>query len=193
MKKLFFMAMLAIGVCFASCTNKPAAQDDPTGVTEVIENLKTQLEAGDVAQFQGVLETVKEKVAQLLKESPETAKEYLVKVQEFLKENADKVKAVFGENETVNSAVNSLVAMPAESIIENLQSALGSVKDAGEQAVEDAQDAVETKAAEMKDVVDEVIEDQKQKAADKVNEAADKVNEKVNEAADKVLKGAGLK
>ena len=192
MKKVFMMAMLALAVSFTSCGNK-AAQDDPTGATEVIENMRSQLDAGDVTQFQTALQTVKEKVAQLLKENPETAKEYLTKVQNFLKENADKVKAVVGDNEAVSGVVSSLVDMPAESVISNLQNAIGSVQEAGQQAVDDTQEAVEGVANDVKDAAEAQVEEAKQKAADEVNKAADKVNQKVNEGADKLLKGAGLK
>ena len=53
----------------------------------------------------------------LLKENPEVAKEYVAKVQTYLKENADKIKELAGENAAIVSAVEAATKMQ-EYIIE---------------------------------------------------------------------------
>ena len=125
---------------------------------------------------------MKEQIAKL---DPEVAKEYVTKVQDFLKANADKVKEVVGDNAVVNTLVTSIVEAPAESIINEVQSKLGEVGQAGQDAVDNAVDQVKDAA-----------EDAKQAAEDKVNEQVDKAKEnaakEIDNAADKVKKGLGL-
>jgi len=213
MRKLFVLAMAAVAMSFASCGNKNAQQAEAAdAATEVsaaeIENatagLDEQLQAGDVNKFQEALTAAQAKVAQLLQENPEVAKEYLEKVQTYLKDNAEKIKEMVGDNAVVSTAVSSLVEAPAETIISNLQSTLGSVSDAATDKVDEVKQAGQDKIDEVKqagqDKIDEVkqagqqkVDEAKQAAAEKVNEAASKTNEKVNDAADKLLKGAGLK
>ena len=206
------MAMAAVAMTFTSCGNKAKtevpADEQQAEVTALVDNATEQISAlldeGDANKLGEYIEAIKVKVTELLTTNPEVAKEYLSKVQSFLKENADKVKAAVGENELVNTAVSTLVETPAESIISNLQQVIGTVENAGQEAVEGAVDqaneaadaaklAVEDKANEVKDAAEQKVEETKQAAADKVNEAAQKVNDKVNEGADKLLKGAGLK
>ena len=206
------LMMAAVAVFFASCGNKNAqqAEDAEAQAEEVIsvENataeLAAQLEAGDVNKFQVALDEAKAKAAELLKENPEQAKEYLEGVQNYLKENTEKIKELAGDNELVSTAVNTLVETPAESIISNLQTQIGNVEDAAnakvaeqqeaaEQRVEEAKQAVENTANEAKAAAQQKVDETKQAAANQVNEAASKANEQINKGADKLLKGAGLK
>ena len=204
MKKIFVLVMAVCAISFTSCGNKNAqqaevaeAETEVVAEEDVVQNatadLAAQLEAGDVNKFQEAIEAVKAKAAELLKENPELAKEYLTKVQDFLKENTDKIKALAGDNQLVSTAVSSLVETPAESIVNNLSAALGSVEDAANAKVDEAKQAAADQAQAAKDAVDQKVDEAKQKAADEVNKGAGKVNEKVNEAADKLLKGTGLK
>lgn len=204
MKKTFVLVIAACAMVFASCGNKSAQQGEAAEAqTEIaaseidLENATTelaaQLEAGDVNKFQEALEAAKAKVSELLQNNPELAKEYLGQVQAFLKENAEKIKSVVGDNAVVSSAVSSLVDTPAENIISSLQGVLGNAEEAASDKVDEAKQAVEDKANELKEAANDKVEEAKQQAADKVNEAAQKANEKVNETADKLLKGTGLK
>lgn len=191
MKKALFMAMAAFAISFASCGGNKTAEA-PAEETEqaaeafdvegAVNNLQAQLESGDASTFQKALEAVKEQIAKL---DPEVAKEYVTKVQDFLKANADKVKEVVGDNAVVNTLVTSIVETPAESIINEVQSKLGEVGQAGQDAVDNAVDQVKDAA-----------EDAKQAAEDKVNEQVDKAKEnaakEIDNAADKVKKGLGL-
>jgi hypothetical protein len=190
------MTMAVCAMTFASCGNK-AAQNETVESTEVetvdLENatadLAAQLAAGDVNKFQEALTATQNKVAELLENNPEQAQAYLEKVQNYLKENAEQVKSLVGDNEIVSATVNTLVETPAQSIINNLKSVVGTTEDAANAAVQNANDQVDAAKQAAQDKVDAA----KQAAADKVNEGANKVNEKVNEGANKLLKGAGLK
>ena len=195
MKKIVFMVMAACAIGFASCGNKAqqapadevaadsvAAFDVETAVSEATAQLTEQIEAKDANKLQEVIETVKTKVAEILKQNPEAAKEYLTKVQDFLKENAEQIKSFVGDNTAAQAAVNALTAAPAESIVNGLMEAVGGVQAAGEAAGEAAQEAVEG-------AVDNAVEDK----ANEVKDAAkDKANEAVDAAADKTKKALGL-
>lgn len=207
MRKLFMMAMAVCAMSFASCGNKAAQSEataDQAGVEAIVENATTelaaQLEAGNLEKFQEALAAAQAKVAELLENNPEQAQEYLEKVQNYLKENAEKVQSLVGDNEIVKTTVSTLVETPAQSIINNLKSVVGTTEEAANAAVQGAVDQAEAVKQAAQDKVDAVKQDAqdkvdaaKQEAADKVNDAANKVNEKVNEGADKLLKGAGLK
>ena len=189
MKKILFLMMAAVAVGFTSCKNsvKQNAEAFEQGYDEAtIENeaentisaLQTQLEAGDVNKFQEVLESVKTKVAEIIKQNPEIAKQYVAKVQAFLKENADKVKALVGDNATVAAAVSALTDVEPESVVNGLLQSVGDAatdaKDAAVDAVNEqidaAKDAAEQKADEAKDAA-------KQKAGEAVDAAAGKAKE----------------
>ena len=184
MKKIFMMAVAAAALTFASCGQKQQAPVDPnaeaidsvavlteeanTAADEVISQLGANLESKDVSAFQTALEAVKAKVADFLAKNPEIAKEYISKVQNFLKENADKIKAVVG----TNAAVTALVA--AADAVEGAADAVENVKDAAKETVENAKEAVADKANEA------------------VQDAKDKAGEAVDKGAAAVKKGLGL-
>ena len=133
---MMFVVMAALAIGFTSCGNKtqqPAAEvvedtvqavDVEAAFTEVTAQLSEQIEAKDANKLQEVLETVKTKIAEILKANPEAAKEYVQKVQDFLKENAEKIKEFAGENAAVEAAVNALTSAPAESILSTSRSSL---------------------------------------------------------------------
>lgn len=217
MKKIFMMAVAAAALTFASCGQKQAPADpnaeaiDSVAVLteeanaaadEVISQLGSNLEAKDVSAFQTALEAVKAKVADFLAKNPEIAKEYISKVQNFLKENADKIKAVVGTNAAVTALVDGIANLPSESV-EKLTGATealkalgidaGSlVKNAAADAVEGASEAVEN----VKDAAQETVENAKDAVADKANEVVQDAKDKAGEAVDKgaaaVKKGLGL-
>jgi len=213
MKKLILMSMAATAMFFMSCGSKNAQQAEAAEETDsteavVIEDataeLAAQLEAGDANKFQEALTAAQAKAAELLEENPEAAKTYLENVQNYLKENTEKIKAMAGDNVLVSTAVNTFVETPAESIITNLQTQLGNAedaanakaqetKDAAQSKVDEAKQAVENQANTAKAAAEQKANEAKQAAASKVNEAASKANQEINKGADKLLKGAGLK
>ena len=98
MKKVLFAVMAMIAIGFTSCGNKAqqavpaddateaAAFDVEAAVSEITSQLSEQIEAQDANKFQEVLATVQEKIKEIIGNNPEAAKEYVTKIQEFLKE-----------------------------------------------------------------------------------------------------------
>ena len=111
MKKVLFIAFIATAVCFASCGNKTqkAAEADTVAVAEE-DNFTTALKAAldnkDAASLQAAIEAAQVKIAELTKEGKlEEAKTALVSVQTWLKDNAETVKSVTGDNEAINTLI----------------------------------------------------------------------------------------
>ena len=177
MKKVFFMALAAVGLMFASCTNKPAQapveeaidstevalQEANAAADEVIAQLSG---ATDATGIQSALEAVKAKVAEFIAKNPEIAKEYLAKVQGFLKDNADKIKGLVAGNAAVAGLLDTVTGIPSESVdaLLNAGDALkglgidaaslaGKAVDAAGDAVEGAKDAAVDAAKDAKDAV----------------------------------------
>jgi hypothetical protein len=208
MKKLFVFAFAAIAISFASCVNNKPAQAPEEVIDSVeaeidaqaeaeasINALKENMEAKDASAFQTALEAIKAKVASFIAANPELAKEYLGKVQGFLKENADKIKAVVGDNAAINSLVAGITALPTESV-DALMGAGDALKALGidatakaADAVEGAKDAVEGAA----DAAADAVKDAKDAAVDKANEAVDNAKEKAGEAIDNAAADAKKK
>ena len=203
MKKILLAVMAVAAIGFTSCGNK-TQQAEATDSTEVAINaddeanasiaaLTEQLDAKDANKFQEALATVKEKIAELIKTNPEAAKEYVAKVQNFLKENADKVKAVVGDNAAVAAAVSAITDIEPANVVNGLLEKVGDAAtdakdaavDAANEKVDEAKQAAEDKANEVKDAA-------KQKANDAKDAAKQKASDAVDNAASSVKKGLGL-
>lgn len=186
MKKILFAVMAVVAIGFTSCGNKTQAPGDEVDSAAIVDSLaeeaaqisisalSEQIEAGDASKLQAVLETIKVKVTELIKTNPEVAKEYVEKVQDFLKENADKVKALVGDNAAVAAAVSAITDIEPESVVSGFLQSVGDAateaKDAAVDAVNEqvdaAKDAAEQKAEEVKDAA-------KKQASDAIDGAAD--------------------
>ena len=195
MKKILLAVMAVCAISFTSCGNKTQqASDEAVDSVAVItaaadeaaegtiSALSEQLEAGDANKLQQVLETVKTKVAELIKQNPEIAKEYVVKVQDFLKENAEKIKSVVGDNAAVAAAVSAITDIEPQNVVNGL---LDQVSDAAADAKDAAVDAVNDKVDEAKDAA-------KQKAEEAKDAAKQKAGEAVDNAANSAKKALGL-
>jgi hypothetical protein len=206
MKKILFTVMAVAAIGLSSCGNKAqqaeavatdsvavatAAADEAAEAT--VSELSSQLEAGDVNKFQQALETVKVKVAELIKQNPEIAKQYVAKVQDFLKENADKIKGLVGDNAAVAAAVSAITDADPANMVNGL---LQSVGDAATNAKDAAVDAAAQAKDAAVDAANQKAEEAKQAAQDKANEAKDAAKQKasnaVDAAADKTKKALGL-
>lgn len=191
MRKLLFVAVAALTLGLASCSENAKTENTDA----VIEELKAQIEAGNSEGVQTALEGAQAKIAELAANDPEAAKTYVAQVQEFINENKEQILAVVGENAATQTLVNTLVDTPAETVI-NVLTAGQSVANTAENLKDSVEQAINNKAEEMKqgaeDAVKEAVDAQvdaaKKQAADKVNEATQKANEKVNEAAEKTNK-----
>lgn len=209
MKKVFFMALAAVGLMFASCTNKPAQapveeaidstevalQEANAAADEVIAQLS---EATDATGIQSALEAVKAKVAEFIAKNPEIAKEYLAKVQGFLKDNADKIKGLVAGNAAVAGLLDTVNAIPSDTV-DALLGAGDALKGLGidaaslaGKAVDAAGDAVEGAKDAAVDAVNDAKDAAVEKAADAVEGAKDKAGEAVDKAADGAKKALGI-
>ena len=193
MKKILFVVMAVIAIGFTSCGNKTqqgeavdsAAIIDSLATLEAqnaIDALSAQLEAGDASKLQEALEAVKAKIAELIKSNPEVAKEYVAKVQDFLKENADKVKAIVGDNAAVAAAVSAITEVEPANVVDGL---LQSVSDAATNAKDAAVDAAN-------DAKDDAVDAAKQQVQDAKDAAKKQANDAIDDAADKTKKALGL-
>lgn len=190
MKKLFVMALAALAIGFTSCSESTQKGDD---VAAMVENLKTQLEAGDASALQGALQSAQEKIGELVAKDPETAKTYVAKVQEFLKANSEKVVALVGDNEMAKGIVTTLVNTPADVVVSALaggQTLADQAKEASKEAAKNAAEQLQQSADSAQDAISKAVEE---KANEMVEDAKQKMNEKINEGAEELLKGAGLK
>ena len=190
MKKILFAVMAVFAIGFTSCGNKTQAPADEVDSAAIIDSLaeeaanlsisalSEQIEAGDASKLQAVLETVKVKVTELIKTNPEIAKEYVAKVQNFLKENADKVKALVGDNAAVAAAVSAITDIEPENVVNGFLQSVGDAAEAAKDsvvgAVENAKDAAVDAA---KEAVGNAVEGAKEKANEAVDAAADKTKE----------------
>lgn len=193
MKKILLAVMAVAAIGFTACGNK-AQQGEATDSTAVEVNvadeeadaaiaaLTSNLETKDANKFQQALDAVKAKIAELIKTNPEAAKQYVARVQTFLKENADKVKAVVGENAAVAAAVSAITDVEPDKVVSGL---LEQVGDAATEAKDAAVDAANQK-----------VDEAKQAATDKANEVKDAAKEKaagaIDDAANAAKKGLGL-
>ena len=205
MKKIVFAVMAIVAIGFTACGNKTQSAEVPVDSAAIVDSLASAaaqtdidalnelLAAGDVTKLQEALAAVKEKMATLIKENPEVAKEYVAKVQDFLKENADKVKAVVGDNAAVQTAVSAITETEPADIVNGFLNSVGDAAtevkdaavDAANQQVDAAKQAVQDKANEAKDAADKKVQETKDAAKQKANEAIDN-------AAKDVKKGLGL-
>ena len=185
MKKILLAVMAVAAIGFTSCGNKTQQAEAVDSVAIVdslasaaaqadIDAISALLNGGDATKLQEALAAVKEKIATLIKENPEVAKEYVAKVQNFLKENADKVKAIVGDNAAVQSAVSAITDAEPAAIVSGF---LSSVGDAATAAKDSAVSAANEK-----------IEEGKQAVEDKANEVKDAAKQKANEAIDNAAK-----
>ena len=204
MKKIIFAVLAMVAIGFSACGNK-TQQAEAIDTAAVLDSIASEVaqedinaisalfESGDVAKLQEALATVKEKIASLIKDNPELAKEYVIKVQDFLKENADKVKALAGDSEAAVAAVAAVTEVDPEAVVKGLLEQVGDAAtevkdaavDAANQQVEDAKNAANQKVEEAKAAAEKQIEDQK-------NAAKQKTGEAIDNAANKTKKALGL-
>lgn len=194
MKKIVLAVMaVAVIVFTASCGNKTQQGEavDSVAIVDSLASAAAQgdidaisglLNGGDATKLQEALAAVKEKIATLIKENPEVAKEYVAKVQTFLKDNADKVKAVVGDNAAAATALSAITETAPADIVNGFLSSVG-------EAATDAKDAAV-------DAANKKVDEAKQAVEDKANEAKDAAKQKANDAIDNaakdVKKGLGL-
>ena len=206
MRKFLFAVMAVAAISFTSCGNK--TQNVPVDVVDTAVNvdslatdaaetsisaLAEQIEAKDATKLQEAITAIQNKVAELIKSNPEVAKEYIAKVQNFLKENADKVKEIIGDNAAAAAALAAVTETDAESMINGLMEKIdNAATDATDAAADAVNETVEEGKAAVKDAANEV-KDAANNAANEAKDAAKaKANEAIDKAADNTKKALGL-
>ena len=200
MKKIVLAVMAVAAIGFTACGNKTQQAEAVDSVAIIdslaaeaaegpISALTEQIDAKDASKFQEALATVKEKIAELIKSNPEVAKEYVAKVQTFLKDNTDKIKEFVGDNAAIASAVEAITSIEPANVVSGFLSAVDSTATNVKDAAIDAKDAAV-------DAANQKIEEGKQAVEDKANEVKDAAKQKANDAIDgaakDVKKGLGL-
>ena len=194
MKKIVFAVMAMVAIGFTACGNKTQQAEVAVDSAAIVDSLasaaaQTDIDAisallngGDATKLQEALTAVKEKIATLIKENPEVAKEYVAKVQDFLKENSDKVKAIVGDNVAAATALSAVTETAPADIVNGFLNTVG-------EAATDAKDAAV-------DAANQKVDEAKKAVEDKANEAKDAAKQKANDAIDNaakdVKKGLGL-
>ena len=205
MKKIVFAVMAMVAIGFTACGNKTQQAEVAVDSAAIVDSLasaaaQTDIDAisallngGDATKLQEALTAVKEKIATLIKENPEVAKEYVAKVQDFLKENSDKVKAIVGDNVAAATALSAVTETAPADIVNGFLNTVG-------EAATDAKDAAVDAATNAKDAAvdaaNQKVDEAKKAVEDKANEAKDAAKQKANDAIDNaakdVKKGLGL-
>ena len=207
MKKILLAVMAVAAIGFTSCGNK-TQQSEATDSTEVainaeeeanavIDNLKAFVSAGDADKLAAALDQVKEMVGEFVLDDPDAAMTYVTTVQNYLKENADQIKAVVSENADAASAVAVFMETEPEvmvsAIVEQVSEQAEDTKDAAaEAAVDAAKDVKDAAVDAAKQKVEEVNAAAKKQVEDTKAAAKQKANEAVDDAAKNVKKGLGL-
>lgn len=209
MKKLFFVAIAAVGLCFVSCNDKAKTEqtqgtEDTTAVVveDPTADLQKALEANDSSAFQKIMTAVTENFESLKNldgDALNKAKEYVAKAQAFLNENAEKITAFVGGNSVIAGLLEKVKAIPADALAipAAAEGAVEGAKDAAEgaaaSAVEGAKDKVQEVAGAAAEKAGAAVDAAKEagaKAVDAAKEAGAKAAEKVQEAAGKAVDGA---
>ena len=120
MKKILFAVMAMVAIGLASCGNK-AQQADAAAADSLANDSIALLTQGTIDQINDLVEKKDApQLAELLGTVHVQAAEYITMVQNFLKENAEKISAVVGENAAAKAAVEAITSVTPEAIINSV-------------------------------------------------------------------------
>ena len=183
MKKVFLMAMAAIAFIFAGCGDKKTTPSDNQADTTIVmdesadatadsltSELDVQLAQNNSDAVQATLTSLQNKYAELVASGKlDTAKAYAAKIQQFLNENAEKIKAAAANNATIAALVTGIQNLPTTA----------------EATAEQAEEAVKNNAKDMMKKAEHETNQAIDKAKREASKATDKANAQMNEAKDK--------
>ena len=192
MKKILLAVMAVAAIGFTSCGNK-TQQAEATDSTEVainaeeeanavIDNLKAFVAAGDAEKVSAALDQVKEMVGEFVLNDPDAAMTYVTTVQNYLKENAEQIKAVVEKNADAASAVAVFMETEPEVMVSAIVETVSNKAEATKDAAVDA----------AKQTVDEANAAAKQKVEETKEAAKKQANDAIDDAAKNVKKGLGI-
>lgn len=199
MKKILFAAVAVAAICFTSCGNKTQQAEGEAvdsvalidslseeAVHESIDALSGVITAKDADKLKDILENCKAKVVELVKENPELAKSYLAKLQNFLKENKEKISEFVGQSPTAQDAFNALISVDAE---DSLTGFISAIEDKAVEVKEGAEAAAQEQVDNAKAAAETAVKEQTEKAKEAAKEQANKA---IDDAAAKAKKSLGL-
>lgn len=212
MKKVFLMAMAAIAFIFAGCENKKTSpNDNQTDTTIVMDEsadatadsltseLDVQLAQNNTDAVQATLTSLQNKYAELVASGKlDTAKAYAAKIQQFLNDNAEKIKAAAANNATIAALVSGIQNLPttAEATAEQAEEAVkNNAKDMMKKAEHETNKAIDKAKQEATKATDKAnaqMNEAKDKTGKALDKSAEEANTKVNQARGKIRKGLGL-
>lgn len=212
MKKVFLMAMAAIAFIFAGCENKKTSPNDNQADTTIVmdesadatadsltSELDVQLAQNNSDAVQATLTSLQNKYAELVASGKlDTAKAYAAKIQQFLNENAEKIKAAAANNATIAALVTGIQNLPttAEATAEQAEEAVkNNAKDMmkkAEHGTNKAIDKAKQEATKATDKANAQMNEAKDKAGKALDKSAEEANKKVNQARGQIRKGLGL-
>jgi len=197
MKKLFFVAIAAVALVFTACNEKkeaPVVQEEPVAEEETVYTVDSlsaliNAENPDTAAISSFMTGVQSQIESLKSIDPTKAQEYLTQVQQFLKDNADKIKAVVGTG-AIATAIDKVSNFKAEDLLnaatdaatDKAEGVVGDAKDKAEDLAGDAKAKVEDAAADAKAKVEDAAADAKAKVEDAAADAKAKANDAVKDA-----------
>lgn len=212
MKKVFLMAMAAIAFIFAGCENKKTSpNDNQTDTTIVMDEsadatadsltseLDVQLAQNNTDAVQATLTSLQNKYAELVASGKlDTAKAYAAKIQQFLNDNAEIIKAAAANNATIAALVSGIQNLPttAEATAEQAEEAVkNNAKDMMKKAEHETNKAIDKAKQEATKATDKAnaqMNEAKDKTGKALDKSAEEANTKVNQARGKIRKGLGL-
>ena len=179
MKKIFYAIVAVAAITFSACNGTAKGGDDTDSVAAdsvvaeapeadadaTITALSSALAANDAEQTQSLLQKVQEYIAKLQADGKlEEAKVYIAKLQQFISENEDRIAQFTAGNETLNSVVSGVKAIPVDAA-----ALAGDAKDAVVGAANDAANAAAQKAT---DAANNAVENGKKEAGKAIDNAA---------------------
>jgi hypothetical protein len=132
-------------------------------------------------------------VGEFVLNDPDAAMTYVTTVQNYLKENAEQIKAVVEKNADAASAVAVFMETEPEVMVSAIVETVSNKTEATKDAAVDA--AVEAKGAAVdaaKQTVDEANAAAKQKVEETKEAAKKQANDAIDDAAKNVKKGLGI-
>ena len=213
MKRIIPAVALVLAV--VSCGNKTNGNNgadslavDSTAIVQNADSLAAQLnqavESGDASAIKGLTEQAQSKIQELIANGDkDKAKELIATLQNFVKENAEKIAALSnGEDAKVaiESALNSLPANIKQEVTDKANEAIENAKEKAaeelDKEIDNAKEQVEEKAKETvekaKDKAEEEVDNAKAKAEEEVNNAKSKAESAVKDEAKKALNKLGI-
>lgn len=208
MKKVFLMAMAAIAFIFAGCENKKTSPNDNQADTTIVmdesadatadsltSELDTQLSQNNTDAIQATLTSLQNKYAELVASGKlDTAKAYAAKIQQFLNDNAEKIKAAAANNPSIAALVSGIQNLPTTA-----EQAEEAVKNNAEEMMKEAEletnkaiNKAKQEATKATDKANAKMNEAKDKAGKALDKSAEEANKKVNQARGQIRKGLGL-